>query len=94
MSAVRLAAWMPASFATVNTSPLIKFPARMSLSVFGRVWTSARAIAIRSVSGLLPTSIMCALPCSSRCVSDLLLLIFRLASMAICLNCLCAWDAA
>src|SRR5450830_277658 len=71
-SHVRFAAWMPATCATVRTSPFLRLPALISSKVAGASRTRQRATASRTVSSLPPTSIMRALPLSSRCVSSLL----------------------
>src|SRR5436190_10325229 len=71
-SAVFLAAMMPASCATASTSPLAAFLVAISLSVAGCMMTLARAVAIRSVMSLSPTSTMRALPRSSKWVRSLM----------------------
>src|SRR5450756_934699 len=79
-SHVRLAAWMPATCATVRTSPFLRLPALISSKVAGASRTRQRATASRTVSSLPPTSTMRALPLSSRCVSSLLPMLSSYAS--------------
>ena len=68
-SAVRLAAMIPASRATPNTSPFLASPERISAKVAGSITTRARAVALRAVSGLAPTSTIAAAPLASKWVS-------------------------
>src|SRR5450830_1107258 len=63
---------MPATCATVRTSPFLRLPALTSSNVAGASRTRHRATASRAVSSLPPTSTIRALPLSSRCVSSLL----------------------
>ena len=65
-SCVRLAAMMPATLATANTSPFSIAPCEMRARVFERMVTMPLAMATRSVSGLLLTSTIWACPCESR----------------------------
>src|SRR5215213_1352160 len=62
---------MPAMRATETTSPLGPSPRATAPAVSGRMRTSARTTARRSVAALPPTSTMRALPASSRCESSL-----------------------
>src|SRR5664280_447900 len=79
-SHVRFAAWMPATCATVKTSPFLRLPALISSKVAGASRTRQRATASRTVSSLAPTSTMRALPLSSRCVSSVLPMLSSYAS--------------
>ncbi len=55
-SAVRFAAWMPASRAVPMTSPFGASPRATAAAVSGLIATRASATAMRSVSFLSPTS--------------------------------------
>src|SRR5450756_2433481 len=79
-SHVCLAAWMPATCATVRTSPFLRLPALTSSKVAGASKTRQRATASRTVCSLPPTSTIRALPLSSRCVSSLLPMLSSYAS--------------
>ena len=57
-SAVRLAAMMPATSATLSTSPLVLSPSMTSVSVSWSIFTVASAVARRAVGGLSVTSTM------------------------------------
>ena len=61
-SGVRLAAMIPAVRATPSTSPLAICPARMALSVAGRIVSTTRATASRAVSFFGETSTIRASP--------------------------------
>ena len=61
-SEVRFAAMIPAIRATPSTSPFAAVPALTSASVAGCITTRASATATRSVSALVETSTICALP--------------------------------
>ena len=71
-SAVRLAAMMPASWATLSTSPFPTSLRSISANVSGRISTRPEAVAIRSVTALPVTSTMTALPVSSKWVKALM----------------------
>ena len=64
-SEVRLAAMMPATCATVSTSPLGSALALSSSSVWELSSTTARAMAVRLVSFFALTSTMRAAPAAS-----------------------------
>ena len=64
-SGVFLAASMPATRATAKTSPLGSRPSVISRSVSGDIRTLPVAVATRAVTGLSPTSTICARPRSS-----------------------------
>src|SRR5262249_27694442 len=72
-SAVRLAAWMPASRAVSRTGPLGPRSGRARARVAGLMLTRAAATARRAVVGLSPTSTMRA-PSGPRCDSGRLIL--------------------
>src|SRR5690606_7069280 len=61
---------MPAMRAVPSTSPFLDSPRRIVVRVSGCMVTEAAAMAVRSVSGLPPTSTMFASPEASRCVSS------------------------
>ena len=63
---VALAAWMPAIFATVRTSPFGNALARSSRIVAGAHVTRPSAMARRAESGFALTSTIWARPCASR----------------------------
>src|SRR5207302_8344742 len=52
-----------------STSPFSKVPARIRSSVAASMKMAPLAVASREVSGLPPTSTICARPSSSKCVS-------------------------
>ena len=63
---------MPAMRATPSTSPFLAPPLRISAAVAGCIDTRARAVAVRSVTGLAPTSTIAAWPRASKCEKSLL----------------------
>src|SRR3954447_19213475 len=69
MSAVRLAAWMPAIRATASTSPFFTSRLAIAIVVSGFMNTLQRATARRWVGSLGVTSTMRAWPSGSRCVN-------------------------
>ena len=69
ISDVRLAAWIAAIRATPSTSPFPIVPARTARAVAISITTTPLATAIRSVSGLVPTSTIRAPPASSKWLS-------------------------
>ena len=62
MSGVRFAAMTAATSATVRTSPLAIFPARIRANVSGRMRNTPLAVALRCVDALADTSTMRARP--------------------------------
>ena len=66
------AAMMPATCATASTSPFFIFPSRTSANVSALRWTTAPAVAVRSVMAFSLTSTMRARPSSLKCVSSMI----------------------
>ena len=70
-SSVRLAAMIPATWATASTSPLAMPPERMRPAVSADMRTRPSAWAVRTVGGFSVTSTMRARPWSLKCVSSM-----------------------
>ena len=69
-SGVRLAPMIPATWATVSTSPFFMPPLRMRAKVSSFTRTRAAATAVRRVTGFSPTSTIFARPCSLKWVKS------------------------
>src|SRR5699024_216114 len=72
-SCVRLAAMIPATWATASTSPLATPPVRISAAVAGAMWTVPSATAVRKVLALSVTYTIRARPWSPKWVSSMVL---------------------